>query len=142
MLLVSSLGVYATLFSMMGRGATLMSFSTVKTLNLIHIATLYLAIVAYFVSYVRRLRFSVLVSMVLLLVSSYSGVMAEVWRFQCVSALFIPPFIFELRCSSECHALCNHFTAFEVSIPLITTFVVLVWASINILRTRRPFYSS
>jgi len=137
-----SLGVYAVLALSIATKVYMLSMHVVEYLNGIHLATLYLAIVLYIASYVKRLRLLTFSSMALLLVSSYSGVIVEAWRFECVNVSMIPPFVLVVSCSNQCRVLCNHFASYEISVPLITAVIVALWSIIGIVRLEKRSSSS
>ncbi len=105
-----------------------LSVGIAQYLNLIHLASLYIAMAIYVMNSVKRIPFGTVSCMTLLLLSSYTGIIVEIWRFEGVYKSVIPPFLFILTCAERYQALCDHFSAYEISVPMITAFVVLCWS--------------
>ncbi len=128
-----SLGVYA--IALVGPRPSI-SLQLVEKLNLIHLAALYLAIVVYVINSIKRFPYAGLSCVSLLLISSYTGIVVEMWRFVGVVKGFIPPFVFVLTCAESTRALCNHFSSIEISVPLITAFISLCWGIYKLVSLR------
>ncbi len=132
--LILSLGVYA--LAAMGIRID-MATSVVEKINVLHLLLLYIAIGLYIVSSLKRIPHVGIACMTLLLISSYTGVLVETWRFVGVETKLIPPFVFVITCAQGYRALCDHYSAYEISVPLATAFVVACWALYKLVSTMR-----
>ena len=130
--LFAALGIYILYFSFIPIPVTML-----RTLNEIHLATLYAAIAFYIIkSLSPRLRWGSMVAIALLLVSGYVGAVVESQELHFLQYQFIPPFVIAEACSTRFVALCDHHGVIAISVSLIEAFAVALWALYKVVHKR------